>query len=80
MVIRANSLMGIKRTGILVGRPMGMKSPFCPTASDEKQEQLYIIPFRGGEARPLTELKGSFASFEWSPDGATDRLPVSPEG
>ena len=24
---------------------------------------------RQGEARPLTDLKGSFAGFEWSPDG-----------
>jgi dipeptidyl aminopeptidase/acylaminoacyl peptidase len=25
--------------------------------------------FDGGEARPLTDLKGQFGSFEWSPDG-----------
>jgi dipeptidyl aminopeptidase/acylaminoacyl peptidase len=50
--------------------PNGQEIAFLSNRKDEKQEQLHIIPFRGGEARPLTEFKGSFASFEWSPDGA----------
>ncbi len=36
---------------------------------NEKQPQIYTIPFHGGEARPLTNLKGEIGVFEWSPDG-----------
>ena len=49
--------------------PDGHEIAFLSNRKDEKQEQLHIVPFRGGEARPLTGLKGSFAGFEWSPDG-----------
>ena len=49
--------------------PDGQEIAFLSNRKDEKQEQLWIIPFHGGEARPLTELKGSFAGFEWSADG-----------
>ncbi|MFQ5421981.1 MAG: S9 family peptidase, partial [Anaerolineae bacterium] len=35
----------------------------------EKPPQLYIIPVDGGEARPLTNLKGVIGDFAWSPDG-----------
>jgi dipeptidyl aminopeptidase/acylaminoacyl peptidase len=31
--------------------------------------QIYLIPVDGGEARPLTESKTGVSSFEWSPDG-----------
>ena len=37
-------------------------------SENEKQPQIYIIPFYGGEARPLTNLKGEIGAFEWSPD------------
>ncbi len=50
--------------------PDGREIAFLSNRSSERQEQLYIIPFYGGEARPLTDLKGSFAGFEWSPIGA----------
>ena len=36
---------------------------------DEKPPQIYLLPFHGGEARPLTEIKGEIGSFAWSPDG-----------
>jgi Tol biopolymer transport system component len=51
--------------------PNGQEIAFISNRQDEKQEQIYIIPFFGGEARPLTELKGSFGGFEWSPGGGT---------
>ena len=35
----------------------------------DKPPQIYLIPFFGGEARPLTDIKGSIQSFSWSPDG-----------
>ena len=37
--------------------------------SGKKQPQVYVIPFGGGEARPLTDLQGEYGAFEWSPDG-----------
>lgn len=38
-------------------------------ADNEKPAQIYLIPFKGGEARPLTKIDGSIHSFSWSPDG-----------
>jgi dipeptidyl aminopeptidase/acylaminoacyl peptidase len=35
----------------------------------EKPGQIYLIPFRGGEARPLTSIKGSILYFSFSPNG-----------
>lgn len=49
--------------------PDGRTIAFLSNRKDEKQAQIYLIPFHGGEARPLTDLQGSFASFAWSPDG-----------
>lgn len=49
--------------------PDGRSIAFLSTRKDEKQHQIYLIPFHGGEARPLTDVKGTFAGFEWSPDG-----------
>ena len=49
--------------------PDGREIAFISNRSDEKQPQIYIIPFYGGEARPLTNLKGEIGAFEWSPDG-----------
>lgn len=49
--------------------PDGRQIAFLSNRKDEKQFQIYAIPIDGGEARPLTDLKGEFGSFEWSPDG-----------
>ncbi len=49
--------------------PDGREIAFLSNRLDEEQEQVFIIPFDGGEGRPLTNLKGSFAGFEWSPNG-----------
>ncbi len=49
--------------------PDGTQIAFLSNRQDEKQAQIFLIPLRGGEARPLTDLTGSFASFAWSPDG-----------
>lgn len=48
--------------------PDGRTIAFLSNREDEKQEQIYLIPVDGGEARPLTGLKGNFGSIEWSPD------------
>ena len=50
--------------------PDGSQIAFLSNRGDEKQFQIYILPFFGGEARPLTEIKGSFNGMEWSPDGS----------
>ena len=49
--------------------PDGSEIAFVSNRDDEKQPQIYVIPFGGGEARPLTNLRGSIGSFQWSPDG-----------
>jgi dipeptidyl aminopeptidase/acylaminoacyl peptidase len=49
--------------------PDGSQIAFLSNRKDEKQQQIYIIPFGGGEARRVTDVQGSFAGFEWSPDG-----------
>ncbi len=48
--------------------PDGTQIAFLSNRKDEKQSQLHIIPFDGGESRPLTDMKGNFGYFEWSPD------------
>jgi dipeptidyl aminopeptidase/acylaminoacyl peptidase len=35
----------------------------------EKPAQIYLISMQGGEARPLTSIKGNINSIDWSPDG-----------
>ncbi len=42
---------------------------FLSNREDEKQPQVYLLPTDGGEARRLTDLKGTIESFSWSPDG-----------
>jgi len=49
--------------------PDGKNIAFLSNRDDEKQMQFYLIAVDGGEARPLTKLKGSIGDFEWSPDG-----------
>jgi len=38
-------------------------------ADNEKPSQIYLIPIYGGEAQPLTQIKGEINSLSWSPDG-----------
>ena len=49
--------------------PDGKKIAFLSNRDDEKQPQIYLIPFSGGEARPLTDIQGEFAGLKWSPNG-----------
>ncbi|MGC1121419.1 MAG: S9 family peptidase [Candidatus Methanofastidiosia archaeon] len=49
--------------------PDGSQIAFLSNRDDEKQPQIYGIPFTGGEARKLTDFKGTIESFEWSPQG-----------
>jgi dipeptidyl aminopeptidase/acylaminoacyl peptidase len=37
--------------------------------NEDNPPQFYLIPYSGGEARPLADLDGSVSSYAWSPDG-----------
>lgn len=50
--------------------PDGELIAFLSNRGDlEKPPQIYLIPVRGGEARPLSRIEGSIQSLAWSPDG-----------
>jgi dipeptidyl aminopeptidase/acylaminoacyl peptidase len=50
--------------------PDGQQIAFLSNRGDkEKPAQIYLIPFQGGEARPLTKIDGSIGSVSWAPDG-----------
>ena len=42
---------------------------FLSNREEEKQPQIYLIPRSGGEARRLTDVRGSIQTFCWSPCG-----------
>ena len=48
--------------------PDGTQIAFLSNRDEEDQPQIYVIRFKGGEARQLTDLQGEFADFHWSPD------------
>jgi dipeptidyl aminopeptidase/acylaminoacyl peptidase len=50
--------------------PDGTMIAFISNRGNKEQFQIYLIPFEGGEARELTELKGEVNALEWSPDGS----------
>lgn len=50
--------------------PDGSTIAFLSNRGDkEKPAQIYLIPFHGGEARPLTSIEGTIGSLAWRPDG-----------
>ena len=50
--------------------PDGSQIAFLSNRQNSKKPaQLFLIPIDGGEARPLSEIKGSIEEFAWSPDG-----------
>ncbi|TAK14563.1 MAG: S9 family peptidase [Anaerolineae bacterium] len=48
--------------------PDGKTLAFLSTRTGDEM-QIHLLPMEGGEARPLTTLKGSIGDFHWSPDG-----------
>src|SRR5919204_207160 len=52
--------------------PDGTKLAFTSNrGGEEEKAQVYVLPFAGGEAVKLTELKEDAVELAWSPDGAT---------
>jgi len=49
--------------------PDSSQIAFLSNRENEKQFQVYLIPFQGGEAHKLTDLKGTFKFLKWSPNG-----------
>ncbi len=50
--------------------PDGGQIAFLSNRGDkDKPPQVYLIPFGGGEASPLTDLPGAIGEIAWSPDG-----------
>ncbi|GAB4445459.1 MAG: S9 family peptidase [Anaerolineae bacterium] len=49
--------------------PDGRAIAFLSRRGSQKQPQIHLIPLTGGEARPLTNLRGQFGRYRWSPDG-----------
>jgi dipeptidyl aminopeptidase/acylaminoacyl peptidase len=48
--------------------PDGLWIAFMSNRMDEKQSQIFLLPFNGGESFPITDLQGDIGDFEWSPD------------
>ncbi len=51
--------------------PDSRQLAFLSNAESSDQMQLYVVSVTGGEARKLTDLKGSLDAPSWSPDGKT---------
>ena len=49
--------------------PDGSCVAFLSDRDPEIRQQIHLIPVDGGEARPLTDLRGEFGAFELSPNG-----------
>ncbi|HEX9743795.1 MAG TPA: DPP IV N-terminal domain-containing protein, partial [bacterium] len=50
--------------------PDGKTIAFISNRHNEREPQIYLIPVDGGEARKLTDMKGTIADFKWSPDSS----------
>lgn len=58
--------------------PDGKYLSFTSSRNGSTGSQIWIMDRRGGEARPLTDLKkGDLSDYEWSPDGKKIALVIS---
>jgi dipeptidyl aminopeptidase/acylaminoacyl peptidase len=60
-------------------------TPLTKEGEEKNKPQLYVIPFAGGEARRLTDVKLGVEAPKWSPDGrqilfVSPTQPVKPKG
>src|SRR5215475_3279667 len=55
--------------------PDGKRLAFASDRLEDGQKQIFLLSFEGGEAQPLTDIKGTIPtprglnSLQWSPDG-----------
>jgi Tol biopolymer transport system component len=47
----------------------GENIAFFSDRQRDEQSQIFVMPARGGESRPVTDMKGEFGYMERSPDG-----------
>ena len=51
--------------------PDGQQIAFLSNRENpDRPTQIYLIPFHGGEAQPLSAIEGEIDSLAWSPDGS----------
>jgi dipeptidyl aminopeptidase/acylaminoacyl peptidase len=49
--------------------PQGDRIAFVRSAGEKEKPQIWILPFGGGEATPLTKVETGASAPRWSPDG-----------
>jgi dipeptidyl aminopeptidase/acylaminoacyl peptidase len=49
--------------------PQGDRIAFVRRAGEKEKPQVWVLPFAGGEAAPLTRVETGAAAPRWSPDG-----------
>lgn len=69
--ITASSGDGASEEREIAWSPDSRQLAFLSNAQTPDQLQLYVAKVAGGEARKLTDLKGSLDAPSWSPDGKT---------
>ena len=69
--ITAGSGEGASEEREIAWSPDSRQLAFLSNAQTPDQLQLYVAKVAGGEARKLTDLKGSLDAPSWSPDGKT---------
>ena len=72
--ITANTGDDTSEENAIAWSPDSRQLAFLSNAETSDQSQLYVANVAGGEARKLTDLKGSLDSPSWSPDGKTVAL------
>ena len=53
----------------LAWSPDSAQIAFFSNAGSEDQEQVYVMPARGGSAHRVTDVKGYVTDIRWSPEG-----------
>ncbi len=54
-----------------VWSPDSKSIAFLSNRNGAERMSLYVIPVNGGEARVVSDMKGSFGTLYWAPDGKT---------